>query len=122
TVASRHAIDAIDDLSLRPQPYRILGFCDIRRGHPAEAVAAMRRAVERGPDDWESHYGLALALASDGRDPRAEIRRTLDLNPREGTVKSAAAALRAATTPGARARAAVQQMDVGLTGGALTLR
>jgi O-Antigen ligase len=120
--ASRLAIDAIDDLALRPQPYRILGYCDIQRGHPAEAVAAMRRAIERAPLDWESHWGLALALASDGRDPSAAVRRMLALNPHEETVTNTAESLRSAKGPTQLAKAATAQLEAGLTGGALTLR
>jgi O-antigen ligase len=120
--ASRYAIDAIDDLALRPQPYRILGYCDIRRGHPAEAIAAMRRAVDRGPEDWESHYGLALALAADGRDPRPSIARALALNPREPAVKNAVAAFRKHSTPRGWSRAVPQLMQTGLESGALSFR
>ncbi|HKP91381.1 MAG TPA: O-antigen ligase family protein [Thermoleophilaceae bacterium] len=120
--ASRSAIDAIDDLSLRPQPYRMLGYCDIKRGHPAEAIAAMRRAVERGPEDWESHWGLALALASDGRKPIAEVRRALVLNPQEEVVKNAAASLSEAKGPKALRRTAEAQLDDALTSGALTFK
>jgi O-antigen ligase len=119
--ASKRAVDAIDDLSLRPQPYRILGYCDIKRGHPSEAVAAMRRAVDRGPEDWESHWGLALALASDGRDPIAAVRRALQLNPREVVVMNAAASLSEAKGPKALATAAEAQLTAALTSGALTL-
>jgi tetratricopeptide (TPR) repeat protein len=121
--ASRHAIDAIDDLALRPQPYRILGYCDIKRGHPAEAVAAMRRAIERGPDDWESHWGLALALASNGESPLPEIRRALEMNPQEEVVQNAATSLSEARRRGPKqlARTAEAQLDQALTSGALTL-
>jgi tetratricopeptide (TPR) repeat protein len=120
--ASRHAADAIDDLSLRPQPYRIFGYCDIQRGRPSAAIAAMRRAVEIGPEDWESHYGLALALATDGRDAEREIRRALELNPREVVVRNAADGLRAAKTPPELRRTAEAQLKQALTSGALSFR
>jgi O-Antigen ligase len=121
--ASRRAIDAIDDLSLRPQPYRILGYCDILREHPTEAVDAMRRAVDRGPADWESHYGLALALASDGRSPEPELRRMLALNPQEEVARNAARSLRSVEgRPSALGEAAVAQLRIGLLSGALTFR
>jgi len=42
----------------------------------------MRSAVSRDPENWETHYGLALALALQGRDPRGEAARARELNPR----------------------------------------
>ena len=120
--ASRRAFEAIDDLSLRPQPYRLLGYCDIKRGHPAEAVAAMRNAIDRGPEDWESHWGLALALASDGRSPIAAVRRALELNPQEKVVRNAAASLSKAEGPKELARTAEAQLNGALTSGALTFK
>jgi hypothetical protein len=41
----------------------------------------MQRAVDRDPDNWEVHYGLALALGAARLDPRQPARRALRLNP-----------------------------------------
>ena len=43
----------------------------------------MRNAVDRDPNSWVYHYGLALVLASKGEDPRAEMAIARRLNPRE---------------------------------------
>src|SRR5437016_3174829 len=77
TRASKQAFSSIDQMSLRPEPYRILGYCDIEQGRPPEAIAAMRKAVSLSPRNWESRFGLAIALGAAGRDPRPEIRDTL---------------------------------------------
>ena len=122
TRARAQAFKSIDDLSIRPQPYRIIGYCDIREGRPADAVTAMQKAINKSPRDWESHYGLAIALAAAGRDPRPEIRQTLAMDPLEDFVKSAAAAFEAGSSPGAWRRAAPAQMDAGLSSGRLTFR
>jgi hypothetical protein len=118
-VASRRAIDSIQVLAVRPQPYRILGFCDITEGRPSEAVAAMRKAVEQEPGNWESRYSLALALAAAGRDPQPELREAARLNPLEGLIKSAARAFRDGS-PTDRQRRAAAQVDAALDSGRLT--
>jgi hypothetical protein len=43
----------------------------------------MLGAVDRDPNNWVYHYGLALVLAAEGEDPRAEIDEARRLNPRE---------------------------------------
>jgi O-antigen ligase len=120
-LASKRAYDSINNLSLRPEPYRIIGFCDIRRGRGEAAVAAMRKAVDKGPENWESHYGLALALASSGRDPRPAIRRTQELNPREAFVQAAADAFRQGS-PDSWQRQAPAQLSEALQSGQLNLK
>jgi O-antigen ligase len=78
-----HALSASSALGARPEPYAILGFCDVRLGKPELAERMMRNAIDRDPNSWVYHYGLALVLASQGKDPRAEIALARRLNPRE---------------------------------------
>jgi O-antigen ligase len=77
---------SIDVLSVRPDPYEVIGYCDVRLGDPRLAEEAMEKAVDRDPDNWETHYGLALVRAAAGADPTAELEEALRLNPREAIV------------------------------------
>ena len=120
--AKSEAYKSIDDLAVRPEPYMIIGFCDIREGRPDEAVIAMQKAVEKEPRNWGTHYSLAIALAASGRDPRPEIHRVLLMNPLEDFVRTAADTFSATPTPAARRRLATAAMDAALTSGKLTLR
>ncbi len=70
-------------LAARPKPHVILGYCNVRAGRPAAAVRAMQQAVRRDPQNWEVHYGLALARAAAGLDPRPAARFASRLKPRE---------------------------------------
>jgi hypothetical protein len=119
--AAKRAYDSINDISVRPEPYRIVGFCDIERGRGEAAVAAMQKAVEKGTRNWESHYGLALALAAAGRDPRPEIRRTRELNPREAFVQNTADVF-GQGSPATWRRAARPQLALAVQSGQLTLK
>ncbi len=70
---------------MRPEPFAILSYCDVRLGAPALGVSCDRqrggaRSLQLGA------YGLALVRASAGLDPRAAARRALELNPLEGMV------------------------------------
>ncbi len=80
------ALDASEALAVRPEPYAILGYCDVRLGLPELAVRAMENAVARDPANWEYAYGLALVRANAGLDPRPAASRALELNPLEGMV------------------------------------
>jgi cytochrome c-type biogenesis protein CcmH/NrfG len=83
------ALDAASALGVRPEPFVLLGYCDVRLGRPDLAVRALANAVRKDPDNWEGHYGLALVRAADGRDPRPELRLARRLNPREPLVPGA---------------------------------
>src|SRR5438128_1790296 len=91
--ASSAALSSSGWLSARPEPYEILGFCDIERGQPAQAVADMQKALKRDPGGWERYYTLAVAQASAGIDPRPAARRALQMNPLEPLTRQAARAL-----------------------------
>jgi Flp pilus assembly protein TadD len=83
TVAIERALSATKVLGARPEPYAILGFCDVRLGKPELAERMMRNAVDRDPRNWVYRYGLALVRASAGEDPTADIAEARRLNPRE---------------------------------------
>ena len=81
------AIDSARDsnavLGIRAEPYEIVGYCEMRDGSPRRAVVAMEKALDRDPDNWEYRYGLALARAVAGQDPRPDALIALRLNPRD---------------------------------------
>jgi hypothetical protein len=79
--ASHEALDAIHVLSVRPEPYQVLGFCDSRSGQHQLAVQLLETAVERDPNEWESYYGLALVKGAAGEDPRPAARKAHELAP-----------------------------------------
>jgi O-Antigen ligase len=97
TKADAAANSSISWLGVRPEPYEILGFCDLQRGLPTLAVAQMRQAVRRDPSSWERYYALALARASAGIDPRPAAARALQMNPHEPLTRQAVVALRGAS-------------------------
>jgi hypothetical protein len=88
------ALDSISALDNRPQPFEVLGYCNARAGNGPLAERMMREAIERDPENWELHYGLALVRASAGRDPRPALRRARTLNPREPLLRDAANRMR----------------------------
>jgi len=86
--ATDRARASIRALENRPDPYEVLALCDVRQGFDRLGVAAMERAVERDPDNWEYLYGLAIVRGSAGVDPRAAATRALELNPNDELTKS----------------------------------
>ncbi len=86
---AREAIEAIDLLSGRSQPWELLGYCQLRLGAPREAVRSLEAAARRDPNSWEPRYGLALAQAAAGADPRPALRRARRMNPEEPLVDQA---------------------------------
>ena len=86
--ASERAAASIRTLEIRPEPYEVLGFCDVRRGFDQLAVPALEHAVERDPDNWEFRYGLAIVRGSAGLDPRPAADAALRLNPRDVLTQS----------------------------------
>jgi hypothetical protein len=98
TAASQEARTSISALGARPEPYELLGYCAIRDGHPKAAIADMRGAIERDPHNWNFHYGLGLARAAAGMDPRSQVRDAHRLDPREPLTRDAVRSF-ATTTP-----------------------
>jgi Flp pilus assembly protein TadD len=80
------ALDSTSALGVRPEPFVLLGYCDVRLGQTELAVRALTNAVRKDPGNWEGHYGLALVRAAAGRDPRPELRVAQRLNPLEPLV------------------------------------
>lgn len=95
--ASSAALSSIGWLDVRPEPYEIVGFCDLREGRPRQGVAAMSEAVSHDPGSWETHYALALAQGAAGIDPRGEAEQALRMDPYEPLTKQAAKQLRTAS-------------------------
>jgi hypothetical protein len=81
--AHRQAVRSLRVFATRSEPYEILAYCNLRNGAPRQALEAMREALRRDPDNWGYHYGMAVALAANGKDPRREARLARKLNPRE---------------------------------------
>jgi O-antigen ligase len=121
TATQKHALDSIGVIGVRPEPYQMLGYCDIQQGHAGEAVAAMRKAVDAEPNSWEYRYGLALALAAGGNDPRPELRRSLAVNPGEPLTKDAVRIL-GGGNPRTWPKLAQQRVQATIDSGRLTLR
>jgi hypothetical protein len=100
TAAVNQALGALDVLD-RAVAHEIIGYCDLRGGQYELAIRAMRAAVDRDPDFWRYHYGVAVAQAIAGKDPRAEADTALRLNRRSRYAQDLARAMRA---PSAKAR------------------
>jgi len=81
STAKPAALSSIRWLDVRPEPYEILGFCDIGKGQPGLGVSAMERAVHVDPGSWETYYALAIAQAAAGHDPRPAAEAALEMNP-----------------------------------------
>jgi hypothetical protein len=88
TSATRYALSSISILGSRPDPYEIVSYCDVRRGMPEMAIAAMDKAIKLDPNNWNYRYGLALMEAAAGIDPRPAVRKALSLNSRESLVQA----------------------------------
>jgi hypothetical protein len=86
------ALSSRDALSVRAEPFELIGYCDLRVGANELAVQAFEAARKRDPDNWRYAYGLALARARAGQDPRGEAEDARRLNPREGAARDLVAA------------------------------
>jgi O-Antigen ligase len=89
------ALTSAERLSVRPEPFEVVGWCDVRAGQGRLAVNAMTAARDRDPDNWAYAYGLAVAQAVDGQDPRALAALATRLNPREPLARDFAKRTRA---------------------------
>jgi O-antigen ligase len=81
--ATNAALGSIDALAVQAEAFEVLGWCDARAGEQRFAVAAMRAAQRRDPDNWHYAYGLAVTQALAGQDPRPAAALARRLNPRE---------------------------------------
>jgi hypothetical protein len=87
------ALTARDRLPIAPEPYELLGYCNLRGGAYALGVEAMQGARDRDPSNWRYAYGLAVAQAIAGQDPRATAAEAVRLNPLEPMATDLAKAL-----------------------------
>ena len=62
------ALTATERLGVRPEPWRILGYCDARLGQYALARRAMDAARARDPHNWQLAYGQAIVYGVSGLD------------------------------------------------------
>jgi hypothetical protein len=99
TTAGSAARASIGWLNVRPEPFEIVGFCDLRGDHPRQAVAEMRRAVRLDPGSWETYYTLSIAQAAAGMDPMAAAGRALRMDPLEPLTRQAVKEFRTSSTP-----------------------
>ncbi len=104
--AIHSSLSSIDALGVRPEPYEIIGYCDLRYGQYRLGEQAMESAVARDPENWEMHYGLAIAEAIQGRNPMPQLRRTSRLNPLEALVREELERFQGAKAPAKRKRLA----------------
>jgi hypothetical protein len=93
------ALDALGRLSVRAEPWEVIGYCDARLGSPELARTAMAAARRRDPDNWLYAYGTALVAAYTGVDPLPAAREAVALNPREPLARRLVARLRRAKGP-----------------------
>lgn len=97
--AVKNALSASSLLAVRPEPYEVIGYCQVERGFALQATHAMEKAVELDPNNWEYAYGLAVARGAARLDPRAQAARAHRLNPLEPIAATAAKGY-AGTDPG----------------------
>lgn len=120
TAAVEEARASLSALAARPQPYAILGYCDLDRALPELAVAAMRKAAGVDPESWEMRFALAVAEGAAGRDPRPSARRALALNPYEPLARDYERAVQDGG-PAAWRRAAATARTAALESGRLSI-
>ena len=90
--ARQSAFSSISLLAARPEPYEIVSFCDLQLGFPVEGLQAAQKAVHYERDNWNYSYGLAIALAENGINPKPAAEQALKLNPLEPIVQDEVAA------------------------------
>jgi hypothetical protein len=86
--AKQDSFSSLSYLGVRPEPYAIIGMCDLEQGYATASVSALRKAEAYDPTYWQYHYMLALALAGRGIDPRPQLDTALRLDPLESLTHS----------------------------------
>ncbi|HEU4974246.1 MAG TPA: O-antigen ligase family protein [Baekduia sp.] len=76
-------------LGVRPEPFEVLAWCDLRLGNPTLADRAVAAAIRRDPENWQPRYDQALVRATTGRDPRAAFAAARARNPHGGVLAQA---------------------------------
>jgi hypothetical protein len=118
--ARQSAFSSMSLLPARPEAYEILSMCDLQLGFPVEGLQAAQKAVHYERDNWNYSYGLAIAQAENGVDPRHAAAEALRLNPRETIVREEVAAF-ARSGPGGWQQAAPRLLIGGLQSGRLAI-
>jgi O-antigen ligase len=111
--ATNEALASVDALASQAGAFELLGWCDARAGQQKLAVAAMRNAQRRDPDDWHYAYGLAVTQALAGEDPRPAAAQARRLNPLEPMTISLQRRLNTSSAAKRRAAAARSQIPFG---------
>jgi O-antigen ligase len=111
--ATNSALDSLDLLSSQAGAFELIGWCDARAGQQKLAMAAMRNAQSRDPDNWQYAYGLAVTQALAGVDPRPAAARARRLNPLEPLTAALVKAVSSNSAARRRAAAARLQIPVG---------
>lgn len=111
--ATNSALDSLDALNSQAGAFEVLGWCDARAGQQRLAVAAMRNAQRRDPNNWHYAYGLAVTQALAGEDPRAAAALARRLNPLEPYTAALARAVRPRSPARRRANVARLQIPFG---------
>jgi Flp pilus assembly protein TadD len=93
------ALSSSSALSVRPEPYEILSFCDVRAGQYKLAIDSMAKAISRDPDNWEFRYGLAIVRGAAGEDARGDAALAHKMNPRNPLARNLSRAYAAAKGP-----------------------
>jgi hypothetical protein len=88
------ALSSLETLRVWPEAYEILGYCNLRGGATELGLQSMQAAHRRDPDDWQFTYGLAVAQALAGEDPRPTADLAARQNPREELATGLARRLR----------------------------
>jgi tetratricopeptide (TPR) repeat protein len=100
--AARQARGSLSVVGFRAEPQEILAFCAARRGQFDEAIADLRKAQRRDPQNWRYRYDEALLTAADGKDATRAANKADQLDPLEPFAFSAPRIL---VGPGATERA-----------------
>ena len=118
--ARQDAFSSISLLAARPEAYEIISFCDLQLGYPVAGLQAAQKAVHYERNNWNYQYGLAIARAENGLDPRSAAKQALRMNPRETIVQDEVAAF-SGTGPSGWEQAAPQLLLGGLQSGRLAV-
>src|SRR5205085_8126168 len=85
--ATQAARSSISVLGNRPDPYEILGYCDVRSGRPNLAIAAINKAISLDSNNWNYRYDLAVMRAAAGLNPIPAARVAVRMNRLEPLVQ-----------------------------------
>ena len=94
TRAVDSALTSLRWVNRRPEPFEILGWCDLRVGQTKLGAGRDARRRDARPRNWEYAYGVAVAQAQLGQDPRPAVRRALERNPLSTLARRFARAVR----------------------------